>query len=180
MEKSLGKGIHGWNKDIYKIIINWQLVINITDSLAFIPYVCIQLMHVGLLSVHSVNISIVPPELPIAEHSRASFICSVGSSNPRSHVRWELDDTDVTDDATEVHLPGGYNADHVMSVLEVTVERTMNEHNLSCDIIYGNTFVAQQTLSLDVACELSCSRTHPQHQPTSYLATTTANKTPTQ
>ena len=92
--------------------------------------------------------------MPWAENTTVTFTCSVGgTSNPDSHIVWRLDEEDMTDEATEINSPGDYNARSVKSVLVLTVTRGMNGRKLHCDIMYGNSEVADEDMTLDVKCE---------------------------
>lgn len=82
-------------------------------------------------------------------------MCSVGSSNPSSHVVWTLDGDDLPNSAnvTETHRPGYHNADSVTSVLQFIMIRGMNGNVLRCFIQYINTNISDQETWLNVICE---------------------------
>ena len=76
-----------------------------------------------------------------------------GTSNPNSHITWTLDGEDMTGKATEQHPPGEHNARSVESALVLTVTREMNGQKLRCDVVYNNSEVADDDMTLNVTCE---------------------------
>ena len=76
-----------------------------------------------------------------------------GTSNPDSHIAWTLDEEDMTYEARETNEPGDHNARSVESTLLLTVTRGLNGQKLQCDIMYGDSEVADEDMTLDVKCE---------------------------
>lgn len=89
------------------------------------------------------------------ENTTGTFLCSVGSSNPRSHVLWTLDGDGLPNNAnvTETHLLGDHNADNVTSVLQMIMIRGINGNVLRCLVQYNNTIIVDQETWLNVMCK---------------------------
>lgn len=92
--------------------------------------------------------------MPQNENTAMDFVCAGGSTNPPSHVLWQLDGDNITENVHEEHLPGDHNSDYVHSRLELTATRQMNGHELKCSVLCDNKGVAMAVLPMNVTCEL--------------------------
>ena len=91
--------------------------------------------------------------MPEAEGGPLTFICTGGSSNPPSSVRWSLGGDDVTDDIDPEQLDGDCKGKEAKSSLNLNASRELNGLNMKCGLVYEDREVDQMTETLDITCE---------------------------